>query len=101
MPLFVAMSRFSVDDERSEEVRAAFLNRPHNVEHMNGFVRMDVLRDKSSPGAFTLLTFWTDEECFREWHGSDAFRASHQNMPPWLKAGLTSADVSFMEYVTD
>ncbi|HYH44573.1 MAG TPA: HAMP domain-containing sensor histidine kinase, partial [Thermoanaerobaculia bacterium] len=42
--------------------------------------------------AFFLATRWSDERCFREWHGSEAHRTSHQGIPGGLRL-----DPSFTE----
>jgi heme-degrading monooxygenase HmoA len=68
-----------------EEVRRAFLNRPHLVENTAGFCGLDVLTDAGDPSVFLLLTRWNNEESFRVWHRSEAHHQSHAMIPQGLK----------------
>jgi heme-degrading monooxygenase HmoA len=65
-----------------QEVRAAFENRPRKVESYPAFLGLEVLQDGP---AFVLLTRWTDEESFREWHRSSHLHESHALIPSGLK----------------
>lgn len=90
--MVLALSRFLVVNGMEEAVAAAFRGRPHLVEDAPGFLGMEVFRDRRDPRAFFLATRWSDERCFREWHGSEAHRSSHQGIPGGLRL-----DPSFTE----
>ena len=75
--MVTVISRFRVRNGLEEEVRSAFLNRPRLVEKAAGFCGLEVLTDAADPSVFLLLTRWTDERSFREWHRSDAHHQSH------------------------
>ncbi|WP_219908147.1 antibiotic biosynthesis monooxygenase family protein [Enhygromyxa salina] len=79
------MSRFVVANGMGEQVRAAFLDRPHFVDQARGFVRMEVLIPHDQPAEFWLMTWWTDEDSFRTWHRGHTFRDSHAGIPRGLK----------------
>jgi heme-degrading monooxygenase HmoA len=82
------------------EVKEAFVNRPHLVDSAPGFVRMEVISPVDSPREIWLLTFWTDEESFRIWHRSHAYRDAHKGIPKGLKLVPKSAELRFFEHVS-
>jgi heme-degrading monooxygenase HmoA len=82
------------------EVKEAFVNRPHLVDSAPGFVRMEVISPVDSPREIWLLTFWTDEESFRIWHHSHAYRDAHKGIPKGLKLVPKSAELRFFEHVS-
>jgi diguanylate cyclase (GGDEF)-like protein len=68
-----------------DEVRRAFLNRPHLVESTSGFRGIEILNDATDPSIFLLVTRWTDEHSFRVWYHSEAHHSSHSLIPKGLK----------------
>ena len=99
--MFVAMSRFAVANGMSEEVRQAFRDRPHLVDGAPGFLRMEVLTPRDDPDEFWLLTWWTDERSFREWHHGHLYRESHKGIPRGLKLDAAATEVRFFEKISD
>ena len=83
--MVTVISRFRVRNGLEQEVRAAFLNRPRLVEKTAGFCGLEVLTDAADPAIFLLVTRWTDEESFRNWHRSAAHHLSHGLMPKGLR----------------
>jgi quinol monooxygenase YgiN len=79
------MSRFRVVNDKAEEVRQAFLNRPRLVEDAPGFLDLEVLTDNEDASCFYLLTRWINLPAYRAWHSGEAHRQSHQGIPPGLK----------------
>ena len=83
--MFVAISQFVVANGLTEEVKEAFRNRPHLVDDAPGFVRMDVISPREEPDAIWLMTYWSDEQSYRQWHHSHMYRESHAGIPQGLK----------------
>lgn len=83
--MFVALSRFVVANGMGDEVRAAFVARPHLVDDAAGFVRMEVLVPRDEPEEFWLMTWWTDEASFQLWHRGHTFKDAHKGIPKGLK----------------
>jgi heme-degrading monooxygenase HmoA len=83
--MILAASRFRVTNGLEAVVRNAFLDRPHLVDQVAGFLGMEVLTDSADTAVFYLMTRWTDAASFRTWHASDAHRLSHQGIPRGLK----------------
>ena len=98
---FLAVSKFKVANGMSEEVRAAFVERPHLVEDAPGFVRMEVVRPIDDRDEFWLLTWWRDEASFREWHHSHLYRESHSGIPRGLKLDASATELRFFEKISD
>lgn len=98
---FVALSKFKVSNGMSEDVRIAFVNRPRLVEDAPGFVRMEVVRPVDDPDEFWLLTWWTDEQSFRDWHHGHTYRESHKGIPRGLKLDPGATEVRFFEKISD
>ena len=82
---FVALSSFVVANGMTDEVKAAFRARPHLVDDVAGFVRMEVLSPVERPEEIWLLTYWTDEASFQAWHHGHLYHESHAGIPKGLK----------------
>jgi heme-degrading monooxygenase HmoA len=98
---FLAVSKFKVANGMSEEVRAAFTERPHLVDDAPGFVRMEVVRPVDDHDEFWLLTWWLDEASFRAWHHSHLYRDSHSGIPRGLKLDPAATQVRLFDKIAD
>ena len=83
----------------TDEVKAAFRNRPHFVDSAAGFRRMEVISPVDRPEEIWLITFWTDEESFRTWHRSHLYRDSHKGIPKGLKLVPGETEIRHFEHV--
>jgi len=97
--MILALSRFRVKNAMAAQVRAAFERRPRRVEGRRGFHGLEVFSDASDPGAFLLLTRWSDESSFREWHHSPEHHASHRLIPPGLKLDASGTELIVAERI--
>jgi heme-degrading monooxygenase HmoA len=97
--LFVALSRFVVANGTTEEVKSAFVNRPHLVDSAPGFLRLEVLSPRENPDEIWLLTYWTEETHYRTWHRSHLYHESHKGIPKGLKLVPKSAQIRFFDLV--
>lgn len=95
----VALSRFEVREGFEDKVAAAFQARPRLVDAVEGFLRLDVLRPTERPHEFWLLTYWTDESSFQQWHHSHLRKASHAYLPEGLRLVPGSARIDNLEHV--
>lgn len=96
-PAFVALSRFTVANGMTAEVRQAFLDRPHLVDGAPGFLRMEVLTPLDKPEEFWLITWWSDEGSFQAWHGSHHHHDSHRGIPRGLRLVPGETQVRYLE----
>lgn len=99
--MFVALSRFTIANDMSDEVRAAFRNRPHLVDGAPGFVGMEVMSPLGHPAEVWLLTRWNDEQSYRNWHRGHEYHESHKGIPKGLKLVPGSAAVQLFEVFSD
>jgi heme-degrading monooxygenase HmoA len=98
-PGFVALSRFVVANGMAAEVKAAFRNRPHLVDGVPGYVRMDVISPLELPEELWLITYWTDEASFHTWHHSHVYRDAHAGIPKGLKLVPSQTEIRKFEHV--
>lgn len=98
-PNYVAVSRFRIRNNMTEDVAAAFRERPHRVDGADGFVRMDVISPADDASEFWLITYWRDEESFRAWHRSHEYRESHSGIPAGLKLDPAATQVRAFRYI--
>ncbi|MBL6751345.1 MAG: antibiotic biosynthesis monooxygenase [Nevskia sp.] len=95
--MFVALSRFTIRNDMAEQVRQAFIARPHLVDQAQGFIGMQVMSPIGNPAEIWLVTRWSDEKCFHAWHKSHSYHESHSGIPKGLKLVPKSAEISFFE----
>lgn len=99
--MFVALSRFTVANGMEKAVTDAFVARPHHVDHVPGFVRMEVLNPKGKPEEFWLMTWWQNEAAFDVWHRSHAYHDSHAGIPKGLKLLPGSTEICRLELIAE
>jgi heme-degrading monooxygenase HmoA len=98
-PRFVVRSRFVIANGMVEQVRAAFRSRPHVVDSAPGFVRMEVLSPTDRPEEIWLMTYWSDPESYREWHGGHTYRESHAGIPKGLKLVGAETEIRQLDFI--
>ncbi len=98
--MFIALSQFTVANNMIEEVKDAFIKRPHLVEDAAGFLRMEVISPLDNKDEIWLLTYWRDEDSFKVWHHSHLYHDSHKGIPRGLKLVPKSARLRFFEHIS-
>lgn len=78
--MYLAMNRFHVTSANAEAFEALWLGRDSHLKEMAGFVEFHMLKGPEADGMilYASHTIWQDEESFRAWTRSDAFRAAHK-----------------------
>lgn len=99
--MFVALSRFTIANDMADEVRTAFRNRPHLVDGAPGFVGMEVMSPLDHPAEIWLVTRWSDEQSYRNWHRGHEYHESHKGIPKGLKLVPGSATVHLFEVFSE
>jgi heme oxygenase (mycobilin-producing) len=97
--MFVVLSKFVVANGMTEQVKHAFMRRPHLVDSAPGFVRLDVISPLDNLDEIWLITYWEDEASYRTWHHGHTYHASHRQLPKGLKLAPQSAQVRFFDHV--
>lgn len=99
--MIVALSRFTIANGMTDEVRAAFGNRPHLVDDAAGFLGMEVMSPVDAPAEIWLVTRWADEQSYRSWHRGHEYHDAHKGIPKGLKLVPGSAEVRLFEIFAD
>jgi heme oxygenase (mycobilin-producing) len=99
MKMFVALSRFTIANEMIDQVKQAFIDRPHLVDNAPGFLRMEVISPLDNPDEIWLLTYWENEESYKAWHHSHLYHDSHKGIPKGLKLVPRSTEIRLFEYI--
>lgn len=95
--MIVVVSRFAIANDMVSQVREAFRNRPHLVDHAPGFMHMTVMSPPDKSEEIWLVTYWEDEPSFRAWHKSHDYHASHEGIPRGLKLIPESTEIRLFE----
>ena len=99
--MVIVLTKFPIKEEfkseYSEHLKTAVTK--HEIEKQAGFIDMKLLAPQSIPhmaenNSFAIETTWEDMQSFIAYTQSDAFKKSHENMPPrdWF-AGRPSVEV--------
>lgn len=95
--MFVALSHFTIANDKSDDVRTAFRRRPHLVDHAPGFISMEVMSPLDNQAEVWLVTRWHDEQSYRTWHRSHEYQESHKGIPKGLKLVPGTANVRLFQ----
>ena len=99
--MVTVFTKFPVKPEFKEEYTAHLKEavKKHNIEDQAGCTAMNLLAPQSNPmtgenNTFIIETVWEDMKSFMAYTQSDAFKKSHENMPPmdWF-AGRPSVEI--------
>jgi heme-degrading monooxygenase HmoA len=99
--VIVALSRFTIANGMTEQVRAAFQSRPHLVDNAIGFLGMQVMSPTDDIAEIWLVTRWIDETSYREWHRSHEYHKSHKGIPKGLKLVPKSTEIRLFEVFSE
>ena len=99
--MFVALSRFTIANDKTDDVRSAFLDRPHLVDTAPGYLGMEVMSSVDNRAEVWLVTRWRDEQSYHTWHRSHEYHDLHRGIPKGLKLVHGSANVRFFEIFAD
>ncbi|HEX8708550.1 MAG TPA: antibiotic biosynthesis monooxygenase [Pyrinomonadaceae bacterium] len=81
--MIVVMNRITVAEGREQDFEKTFTERDRAVDHMTGFVDLQVLRP-SEGRTYVVLTRWQSLEAFQQWTQSEAFISAHRKQSPGL-----------------
>ena len=80
--MHVVTNRVYVHPDWHEEFEKRFRARAGKIESQPGFRRMNILKPLSDDTPYIVYTEWESEEDFRQWVGSEDFKAAHRNPLP-------------------
>ncbi|GAB3533982.1 hypothetical protein GCM10027443_20370 [Pontibacter brevis] len=97
--MFIALSVFEVANDMAEEVKQAFVKRPHLVDNAAGFLEMKVLSPQDNGSEIWVMTCWEDDSSYKVWY-KEHMKEAHQDIPKGLKLVPGSTKVRFFDQVT-
>lgn len=95
--MIVAMSQFEVANDMEAAVRQAFIERPHLVDKVPGFIRMQVMNPEDNPKVFWLATYWQTREHWQHWYKDHQYKASHADIPKGLKLVQGTTKITILD----
>jgi heme-degrading monooxygenase HmoA len=78
--MFLAMNHFVVNADRAADFERAWSERETYLDGTDGYVSFHLLKgrpDADGREIYASHTVWRDEDAFRAWVASDAFRKAH------------------------
>lgn len=81
--MFIAMNRFKVLKDATEEFEAVWRNRDSHLKEMKGFTSFHLLRgpEHEDHTLYSSHTVWASKADFEAWTKSEQFRAAHARAP--------------------
>ncbi|WP_119078862.1 antibiotic biosynthesis monooxygenase family protein [Chitinophaga alhagiae] len=75
---FVAINYIQCNADYQERFEQLFASRAGAIDKMPGFVNMHVLRPAKQGDAYLIVSYWENEQSFKDWTRSEAFMAGHK-----------------------
>ena len=81
--MFIAMNRFKVVKDGTEEFEAVWQNRDSSLNEMKGFMEFHLLRgpEHEDHVLYASHTVWASKADFTAWTTSEQFRRAHSRAP--------------------
>jgi len=79
--MFIAMNRFRITKGREADFEAIWASRESYLDEVPGFVEFHLVRgpEHEDHTLYATHVLWRDEDAFKAWTTSDAFRKAHAN----------------------
>ena len=79
--MFIAMNRFKVLKEETQDFEALWLGRESYLDGSPGFIEFHMLRgpEREDHILYSSHTIWSSRATFEDWTRSEQFRAAHKN----------------------
>ena len=74
---FVAINYIDCEPHYIERFEELFGKRAHAIDRLPGFRDMQVLKPKEG-GSYLVVSFWDNEDSFKQWTGSPEFLEGHK-----------------------
>ena len=77
--MFIAMNRFQVVKDATDEFEAVWQNRDSHLGEMDGFVEFHLLKgpEREDHMLYSSHTVWASKAAFEAWTRSEQFRKAH------------------------
>jgi heme oxygenase (mycobilin-producing) len=74
---FVAVNFITCIESYQERFEELFATRKHAIDTLPGFIHMHVIKQHEEVGKYMVVSYWENEEGFRQWLTSEAFIEGH------------------------
>jgi heme-degrading monooxygenase HmoA len=74
---YVAINYIECAPEYVDRFEDLFRTRAHAIDQMTGFLGMAVLSPQTESKPYLVVSYWTNEQSFQAWTGSEAFVEGH------------------------
>ena len=75
---FVAINFIDCIPSYKPRFEELFGSRAQAIDRMPGFQSMQVLKPKDGDSSYLIMSFWENEEAFKQWTGSQEFIEGHK-----------------------
>ena len=75
---FVAINYIECSEEYVEKFEHLFKTRAAEIDKLPGFRSMNVLKPNTKDDKYLIVSYWDDEQSFKEWTKSEAFLKGHK-----------------------
>lgn len=75
---FVAVNYINCTPEYKERFEELFGSRAGAIDKMSGFIEMHVLRPDKEGDSYLIVSYWENEDAFKDWTKSEAFIEGHK-----------------------
>jgi heme-degrading monooxygenase HmoA len=99
--MIIAISKFTIANDMIDEVKVAFINRPHLVDSTPGFLGIEIMNSIDNSSEVCLVTRWKDEQSYHNWHRGHEYQDSHQGIPKGLKLVPGSNRIQLFDVFAD
>jgi len=76
--MFVAINYITCEDSYRDRFESLLKSRAGEIDKMDGFQRMQVLRPSDTEKSYLIMSEWDTEQNFKAWTKSEAFEAGHR-----------------------
>lgn len=75
---FVAINYIDCSEDYIEKFEYLFKTRAKEIDKLSGFIRMNVLKPKNKNDQYLIVSYWDNEQSFKDWTRSEEFLKGHQ-----------------------
>lgn len=75
---FVAINYIDCEEDYKPRFEELFGSRAQAIDRMPGFKNMQVLKPKDGESSYLIVSFWENEDSFKQWTGSPEFLEGHK-----------------------
>ncbi|HJU45803.1 MAG TPA: antibiotic biosynthesis monooxygenase [Chitinophagaceae bacterium] len=75
---FVAINYIHCNEDYRPRFEQLFATRAHAIDTMPGFINMHVLRPAKENDPYLIVSYWENEQAFKDWTKSDTFIQGHK-----------------------